>query len=110
MVLAGVPRWTLSRLHEWILWKKAPNNLRKLSADEKEYIAEYIKGNVSSCDFHLGDGVINALEAKNVVYRAANISKHGSYFAFNLQPWVLMALDKYSDLKDDILKHYVLRL
>ena len=110
MVSARVPQWALGRVQEWMLWKKAPNNLRKLSSDEKEYIARYIKGDVSSCDFHLGDGVINGLEAKSVVYRAASISKHGSYFAFNLQPWVLKALDRYSDLKEDILKHYVLRL
>lgn len=107
MVVAGFPHWLLDKLQEWILWKKAKNNLCKLSPDEKGYIAKYIKGNASSHEFHLGDGIINGLEAKSVVYRAANISRHGSYFAFNLQPWVLKALNEYPDLKEDILKHYV---
>ena len=110
VVIAGFPHWVLVKLQEWILWKKAKNNLRKLSPDEKRCIATYIGRNVSSCEFHLGDGIINALEAKSVVYRAANISRHGSYFAFNLQPWVLKAFDEYPDLKEDILKHYIERV
>jgi len=92
IVTADFPHWVLGKWQEWQLRKIAQDYLRRLSPDEKGYIAKYIKGNVSSCEFNLGDGIINGLEAKSVVYRPANISCHGSYFAFNLQPWVLKAL------------------
>lgn len=107
MVAAGFPQWALDKLWDWILLKKAQTNLSKLARDEKEYIAKYIQGDISSRYFHPGDGIINGLEAKRVVYRASVISKHGPCFAYNLRPWVLQAFDKYPDLKNDILKHYV---
>lgn len=110
IVAAVLPQWSLDKLRSWILWKKARTNLRKLSRDEKEYIAKYIERDVSSYDFHLGDGIINGLELKRVVYRASNLAKHGSYFAFNLQPWILRALNEYPDLKEHIRQHYVLHL
>ena len=107
MIAAGFPQWVLDKFWSWVLQIKAATILRKLSRDEKEYIAKYIQRDISSCDFHLGDGIINSLKAKRVVYQASSLAKHGPYFAFNLQPWVLRALNTYPDLKEDILKHGV---
>jgi hypothetical protein len=91
---------------QWRFDKKAPDILRNLTAQEKSYLAKYITKDVSTLDFMFGDGVINGLRRKGVVYQASSVSKQFDYFDFNLQPWVLKTVEKYSDLKDDILKHY----
>ena len=107
MLMPDGLNWVQGKLIYWRLSRNPQKILCKLAQDEKECLAKYIRSNVSSLDFHIGGGVINGLEEKMVVYRAADISTHGSYFAFNLQPWVLNALEKYPELKDDIQKHYV---
>ena len=96
-------------IKKWIQWRferKAPNILWDLTTQEKSYLAKYIAENVSTLDFSISDGVINGLARKGVVYQPSSVSKRHYNFDFNLQPWVLKAIEKHSDLKADILKHY----
>lgn len=96
----------IKKWQEWRFDKNAPNILRNLTTQEKSYLAKYIAKDVSTLDFEISDGVINGLQKKCVVYQASSISSHHYNWDFNLQPWVSNALEKYPDLKDDILKHY----
>lgn len=105
MLIACLQPWLLGKLEEQKLRKSAPKILKKLSAEEKSYIARYIKQNTSSLDFRISDGTIKGLEAKDIVYCATQISVSFDYFAFNLQPWVLDSLDTNPDLKKDMLKY-----
>lgn len=107
MLMADGLSWILGKCREWRLSRNAKNILIELSSDEKECLAKYVKQDVSSLDFNLGDGIINGLEEKHIVYRAADICTRGYYFAFNLRPWVLKAFKQYPDLKNDVLEHYV---
>jgi hypothetical protein len=104
MLIAGVKPLVVKKWKNWQFRIKAPAILRRLPPDEKAYVAKYIKKNVSSLTFMIGDGVINSLRKKNVVYQASNISVEDDEFAFNLRPWVVEALDKHPDLKVNILK------
>lgn len=91
---------------DWRFNKLGPTILRDLSAQEKSYLAKYIKTNRSSLDFEISDGVINALQKKGVVYQASYVSKRFYNWDFNLQPWVLRTLKEHTQLKNEILKHY----
>jgi len=93
------------QLENWWFRRKAPKILYELSRQEKQYVAKYIKNDVTTLKWSLEAGVIEGLRAKHVVYLASRMGRL-SGFAFTLQPWVTKALEKHSDLKDDILKHY----
>jgi len=97
--------WIRTRWESWWFYRKAPNILRELSRQEKQYVAKYVKEDVSTLDWHAEDGVIGGLEAKKIVFVAAKVI--GRYIPWNLQPWVMKTLKKHSDLKNEILEHCV---
>jgi hypothetical protein len=105
--MAGIPAWVFEKWKGWRFRQRAPTIVRKLSSQEKGYIANYIEKNASSLKFNIGDGVINGLVGKKVVYIGSSFSVDRGNLPFNLQPWVLEAFDKYPDLRDEILKYLV---
>ena len=89
----------------WRRRRRRPRILRGLSPDEKERLAMYIKQDVTTLRFPLGDGLANALESKGVLYRASTMSVEDDEFAFNVQPWVTRVINERRDIRQDILKH-----
>jgi len=96
----------LRKWRKWRLGKNAPTILRSLSRQEKEYLARYIKRDITSLEFDLSDGTIRTLQAKKIVYQGSNVSLYHTVFSFNLQPWVQEAFKKHPDLKKDILSFH----
>ncbi len=100
-----ISKWARGKYQLWHMDRKGPRILRELSRQEKRYIADYIKNDVTTKTWNCTNGVINGLQLKGVVYQASNIS--GLRTDYNLKPWVTRAIQKNPDLKEDILKHYV---
>jgi hypothetical protein len=71
--------------------------LSLLTLDEKDFLRPYIWGGENSNYAQFSDGVANGLAAKNIVYRASNMSVPGSLAAFpyNLQPYARAELIKH---------------
>lgn len=103
--VVGLKRWILEKWRNWQFEKNAKKKLMKLHQQEKRYLAEYLKKDVSSLKFRLSNGVINGLVAKDVLYRASQIASSGDIFPFNIQPWVLNAIEQDDTLKSHILEH-----
>jgi len=105
LLITDIKPWIKARWINWRFKKLAPKKLKGLANDEKMYMAEYIKNNASSLNFPISNGVINALQQKRIVYRGATFSVEDDVFPYNVQPWVLKALDKDPDIKSDIMKN-----
>ena len=61
--------------------------LDRLTPEEKAYLLPYITEEKNTQQFGLEDGIAGSLQAKGIIYRAANVSTFGTAFAFNIQPW-----------------------
>jgi hypothetical protein len=61
--------------------------LYQLSADEKAALSRFIHEGNKTAYFDVSSGVINGLEAHNIVWRSSSISEHLMMFAYNIQPW-----------------------
>jgi hypothetical protein len=108
LLLILVELWSLIKdkwITNWQFYWRAPQKLQALSSDEKRYIAKYLKKDASSLDFSVSDGIVNSLQLKSVIYLGATRSKYGDVFPWNLQPWVLEAIQRKPLLKDEILKY-----
>ncbi len=105
LLITDIKPWIVARWVNWRIKRQAPKKLRELAKDEKRYLAEYIKNDASSLNFLISNGIINALIKKGVIYRGALFSVEDDIFAYNVRTWVLKALDKYPDLKSDIVKY-----
>ena len=68
-------------------------NLNKLTPDEKGYLLPYISDQLNTQHFGIDDGVAGGLQAKSIIYRAANVGDMVNGFAFNIQPWAREHLD-----------------
>ncbi len=91
---------------QWRLNRKAPILLKALSGQEKSYVAKFVQADRSTLPFSITDGVINGLEGKGIVSRGSEFPIHLDRFDFNLHSWAQRTLQKYPELKEDILKHY----
>jgi hypothetical protein len=77
--------------------------LRELTDEEKEFLRGYIRDGENTLYASIYDGVANGLVAKNITYRASNLSVPGSpglKFPFNLQPYARKFLGRTPELLD----------
>ena len=104
-LLVGV--WTLAKLaytkrqdkrKSAELKKVKLDMLSKLTAEEKGYLVPYIIEGQNTQYFSMEDGVVGGLTAKNILYRASNISARWTTFAFNMQPWAREHLEQNPQL------------
>jgi hypothetical protein len=61
--------------------------LQTLTADEKAYLAPYILRGDTTVYYQIEDVVVGGLEARSILYRASNVGRALTGFAYNLQPW-----------------------
>jgi hypothetical protein len=73
-------------------------SLAVLSPLEKGVLKRYVQGQTKSQYLLVSDGVTRSLEHAQIIYRAANISKSGMSFAYNLQPWAWKYLNEHPEL------------
>ncbi|MGE9007247.1 super-infection exclusion protein B [Leptospira interrogans] len=87
----------------WRLDRNTKLVLSDLTKDEKILLRRYINDGENSCYQSIYDGVANGLEAKNIVYRASQLSVPGTpgqKFPYNLQPYARKILNKSPSLLD----------
>ncbi len=95
--LAALPVYDIGQLvlHQVAVWGKVRvgrRNLEDLTPVEKGYLRLYIDGNTTTQTFRLGDGIVQMLETKGIIYRASQVGKVLDEFDFNIQPWAYREL------------------
>jgi Super-infection exclusion protein B len=73
--------------------------LHKLTPDEKAALVPYIHGGATAVNYNYTDGVVQGLEARDILYRSSQV---GILFEFpyNLQLWAREYLEKNPRLLD----------
>lgn len=66
--------------------------LEDLTPAEKGYLRLYIDENTTTQLFRVGDGIVQSLQSKDIIYRASRVGKFLDEFDFNIQPWAYRAL------------------
>jgi hypothetical protein len=72
----------------------AKKTLKDLSNAEKEILKQMLLNGTNSFQIDITDGIHTRLESHKIIYRAANVSKYGTLFAFCIQPWAIDYLRK----------------
>jgi hypothetical protein len=73
--------------------------LRELTQAEKDFLREFIYGQANTVMAAISDGVAGGLAAKQIIYRASNIS-YGLNWPYNLQPVSRKLLSANPELLD----------
>lgn len=80
------------------LWRHSRIGKKVFSAltnEEKEFLRPYIREGLNTRHAPISNGVVNGLEAKEIIYRASNLSTPGGMnFPWNLQPYARKLLVK----------------
>jgi hypothetical protein len=76
-------------------------SLSKLTPEEKGYLLPYIVQEKNTMYFRLDDGIASGLQAKEIIYRAANVGDMLTGFAFNITSWAKEHLATNPHLLDD---------
>ncbi|MCI5141055.1 MAG: hypothetical protein D3909_04865 [Candidatus Electrothrix sp. ATG1] len=74
--------------------------LHSLTAEEKGYLAQFMKCGDNTIHVAMGDGVAGGLEAKGIIYRSSNSFNILEGLPYNLQPWAQDYLCKRLSLLD----------
>lgn len=72
--------------------------LHDLTPQEKQILRFFLVHNTRSCLLNIADGVVSGLVADKIIYRSANISRGGTEFSHNIQPWAWDYLRKKPNL------------
>lgn len=76
--------------------KKRREYIDNLTELEILYLLPYVVGE-TTITFSMMDGVRGGLEAKDIIYRAANVGSKIEGFAYNIQPWALDYLRRHPE-------------
>ena len=77
----------LSPWYQWRFNRVILQTLTELTHDEKVFLAPYIASGENTQFTSIYNGVAKGLEAKQILYRASNVSAPGGSFPYNLQPY-----------------------
>jgi len=72
--------------------------LKNLSPKEQLYLSHYVDNNNTTQQFRINNGIVMGLKSKHILYIPSHISKHDTYFDFNIQPWAFEELKKRPNL------------
>ncbi len=86
-----------TRVMTKMLVRDQQKDLSELTESEKEILRGYIYNKTQSQNLSPLDGVTAGLEAKRIIYRAANIGQIHQ-FPYNIQPWAWKYLNKNPEL------------
>lgn len=67
--------------------KEAVRRLQNLTPEEKSILINYYVSKSRTQVLDYTNGVVRELEYYDIIYRASNLSKIGTRFAYNIQPW-----------------------
>ncbi|MDV2452772.1 superinfection exclusion B family protein [Xanthomonas hortorum] len=82
--------------------KARRTRLHNLSNDEKEVLRYYVTKNVRTQTLDMADGVAPALEKDWIIYRASNVSRGYTDFAYNIQQWALDYIREHPEVLDAV--------
>lgn len=99
---AIMSQWSILKpsVRDWIFIRRNRNVLKNLTEAEKEALRPYILEGHAQQEFRLGEGVVNLLEKKMVLYRASQLSVRHDLFQYIMQPWAREYLEKNKHLLD----------
>ncbi len=82
--------------------KKLRNSMKKISANEKQYLMKFYNESSKSFDtsttFDISDAIVNLLQSKHIINIGSSISVGYTEFDYYLQPW---ALEYLTELLND---------
>jgi hypothetical protein len=87
--LFALPTLMASPLKNWRYRSHVRAHIRALTAQEKQFLRHYIVNNEATRHASVADGIANGLQAKGIVFRAANITlpgQSGMLLPYNMQP------------------------
>ena len=87
---------------EWAWRRKAAHgyqHLHHLTAQEKEVLSEYVREQKRVAYFDLGNGVVESLVGRGILYRPTNFGdRWKQQFAYNLSDWAFAYLMAHPEL------------
>jgi hypothetical protein len=87
-----------SKLDGQSFQKIGKQRLKKLTPREKHILNGYINENERTQYLDYTDGSVRELELMKIIYRSSNLSRGGTVFAYNIQPWAWDYLNKHKKL------------
>jgi len=90
--------WFAQRIRWHRTLKRRQARLRDLTPQERTALRRYIRDKTRTQYFQIEDGVIQGLEAVDVLYRSAQVGHLISGFAYNIQPWAWEYLNQHPEL------------
>jgi len=101
--LFSIPGLLTSPWRNWRYRSHVREHLSRLTAQEKQFLRPYIANGEATRHASVTDGIANGLQAKGIVYRAANITlpgQPGLLLPYNLQPIARKILERKCWLLD----------
>ena len=98
--------WLNGLWDKWWMPHKVKAEIKELSRQELELLADYIHGDVMTLTMDFDNGVAASLVNRRILYRADNYLILASDVPFNLHPCVNKILERDSDLKQRILNNF----
>ena len=78
--------------------KAMEERLKQLTIEEKVILGKYINRETRVQTLDYANGTVCELEGYHIIYQASNISRHHTFFDYNIQPWAWEYLNKHKDL------------
>lgn len=78
--------------------RRGIKRLKDLTHQEKGILSFYIDKNTRTQSLDYTDGRVSELEWHKIIYRTSQLSKLGTYFDYNIQPWAWDYLKKHRSL------------
>lgn len=96
----GVALWdsVVARRDEHRRMRLRKERLANLTPEERTLLRGYLDDDTRSQYLPWESGVVKGLEHEGVIYRAARISRGGTSFAYNIQPWAWKHLRENPEL------------
>jgi hypothetical protein len=98
--LSFIASFVVEPLETWSLNRRGLKTLEELTSAEKDFLCGYIVTGDNTRYASISDGIAQGLVAKNLIYRASNLSTGEMLFPFNLQPYARRLLREHPHLLD----------
>ncbi|MBI1879994.1 MAG: superinfection exclusion B family protein [Chloroflexi bacterium] len=89
--------WIQNKRHQSAVLQERQKRLHNLTRSEKAILKGYLGNQTRSQYLPIESGVVNGLEAEDIIYRASHIGKLDEW-AFNIQPWAWDYLTDHPEL------------
>jgi len=100
-VVSSSYSWSQKWILRFRVKRRRVQSLSDLTAQEKDILRHYILKRTKTQVLPLENGVVAGLEAEQIIVRATTISRSGTNFAYNIQPWAWEHLNKNPNLIEE---------